>query len=79
MMRLYGSNLNGLWGKGTAYVIEMAQLIITVFYEYKKISNESGQGRYPEWDCFDAIIDLLVHKPSTQALVVDASTQQKGI
>jgi len=44
--------------------------------EYKKISskrNETGQGRYPEWDYFDAMGDVLAHKPSTQPeVVVDA-------
>ena len=44
--------------------------------EYKKISDkrkETGQGRYPEWDYFDAMGDVLAHKPSTQPeVVVDA-------
>ena len=41
--------------------------------EYKKISDkrkETGQGRYPEWDYFDTMGDVLVHKPSTQPEVV---------
>ena len=44
--------------------------------EYKKISDkrkETGQGRYPEWEYYDAINRVLGHKPSTQpAVVVDA-------
>ena len=43
--------------------------------EYKKISDkrkETGQGRYPEWDYYDAMDSVLGHKPSTQpAVVVD--------
>ena len=43
--------------------------------EYKKISDkrkETGQGRYPEWDYYDAMDCVLGHKPSTQpAVVVD--------
>ena len=44
--------------------------------EYKKINDkrkETGQGRYPEWEYYDAIDCVLGHKPSTQpAVVVDA-------
>ena len=44
--------------------------------EYKKISDkkkETGQGRHPEWEYYDAINRVLGHKPSTQpAVVVDA-------
>ena len=43
--------------------------------EYKRIRDkrqETGQGRYPEWDYYDAMNDVLGHKPSTQpAVVVD--------
>ena len=43
--------------------------------EYKKISDkrkETGQGRYPEWDYYDAMDRVLGHKSSTQpAVVVD--------
>ena len=43
--------------------------------EYKKISDkrkETGQGRYPEWDYYDAMDGVLGHKPSMQpAVVVD--------
>ena len=43
--------------------------------EHKKISDkrkQTGEGRYPEWDYFDAIDTVLAHKPSTQpAVVVD--------
>ena len=42
---------------------------------FKKISDkrkETGQGRYPEWDYYDAMDEVLGHKPSTQpAVVVD--------
>ena len=43
--------------------------------EYKRIRDkrqETGQGRYPEWDYYDAMDGVLGHKPSTQpAVVVD--------
>ena len=43
--------------------------------EHKKISDkrkQTGEGRYPEWDYFDAMDTVLGHKPSTQpAVVVD--------
>ena len=43
--------------------------------EHKKISDkrkQTGQGRYPEWDYFDAMDNVLGHEPSTQpAVVVD--------
>ena len=43
--------------------------------EYRKISDKrkkTGQGRYPEWDFYDAMDGVLGHKPSTQpAVVVD--------
>ena len=32
--------------------------------------NETGQGRYPEWDYFDAMDNILGHKPATQPPVV---------
>ena len=32
--------------------------------------KETGQGRYPEWDYYDAMSDVLAHKPSTQPEVV---------
>jgi len=41
--------------------------------EYKKIKdkrNETGQGRYPEWDYFDAMDDVMGHKPATQPPVI---------
>ena len=41
--------------------------------EYKKISDkrkETGQGRYPEWDYYDAMDEVLGYKPSTQPAVV---------
>lgn len=41
--------------------------------EYKKVKdkrNETGQGRYPEWDFFDAMDNVLGHKPATQPPVV---------
>ena len=45
--------------------------------EYKKIKDkrkETGQGRYPEWDYFDAIDAVIGHKPATQPpVVVDSS------
>ena len=44
--------------------------------EYKRISDkrkETGQGRYPKWEYYDAIDHVLGHKPSTNpAVVVDA-------
>ena len=37
---------------------------------YKR--KKTGQGRYPKWDFYDAMDDVLGHKPSTQpAVVVD--------
>ncbi|XP_065904002.1 uncharacterized protein [Dysidea avara] len=43
--------------------------------EHRKISDkrkQTGEGRYPEWDYFDAMDTVLGHKPSTQpAVVVD--------
>ena len=36
--------------------------------EYKKIKdkrNETGQGRYPEWNFFDAMDNVLGHKPAS--------------
>ena len=45
--------------------------------EYKKVKDkrkETGQGRYPEWDYFDAIDGVIGHKPATQPpVVVDSS------
>ena len=41
--------------------------------EYKKMSNKrtkTVQGRYPEWDFYDAMDDVLGHNPSTQPVVV---------
>ena len=41
--------------------------------EYKKIKdkqNETGQGRYPEWNYFDCMDAVLDHKPATQLPVV---------
>ena len=41
--------------------------------ECKRISDrrkETGEGRYPEWDYFDAIDAVLGHKPSTEPAVV---------
>ena len=41
---------------------------------YKRISDrrkETGEGRYPEWDCFDAIDAVLGHNPSTEPAVVN--------
>ena len=41
--------------------------------EYKKIKykrDETGQGRYPEWEYFDALNEVLGHKHSTQPPVV---------
>ena len=32
--------------------------------------KETGEGRYPEWDYFDAIDAVLGHKPSTEPAVV---------
>ena len=32
--------------------------------------KETGQGRYPEWDYYDVMSDVLEHKPSTQPEVV---------
>ena len=41
--------------------------------EYKRIRDkrqETGQGKYPEWDYHDAMNGVLGHKPSTQPPVV---------
>ena len=41
--------------------------------EYKKIKykrDETGQGRYPEWEYFDALNEVLGHKHSTEPPVV---------
>ena len=41
--------------------------------EYKKVKDkrsETGQGRYPEWDFYDAMDNVLGHKPATQPPVV---------
>ena len=41
--------------------------------EYKKVKDkrsEIGQGRYPEWDFYDAMDNVLGHKPATQPPVV---------
>ena len=41
--------------------------------EYKKVKDkrdEIGQGRYPEWEFYDALDDVLGHKHSTQPPVV---------
>jgi len=41
--------------------------------EYKKISNKrtkTVQGRYPEWDFYDAMDDVQGHNSSTQPVVV---------
>lgn len=38
--------------------------------EYKKIKNETGQGCYLAWDFFDAMDNVLGHKPATQSPVV---------
>ena len=41
--------------------------------EYRKIKdkrNKTGEGRFPEWDYFDAIDAILGHKPATQPSVV---------
>ena len=41
--------------------------------EYRKISDkrkETGQGRHPEWDYYDAMDNVLGHRPSTQPAVV---------
>jgi len=41
--------------------------------EYKKIKDkrkETGQGRYPEWDYFDAMDEVMGHKPATQPPVI---------
>ena len=35
-------------------------------YKISDERKESGQGRYPEWDYFDAMGDVLAHKLSTQ-------------
>ena len=41
--------------------------------EYKRIKdkrNKTGEGRYPEWDYFDAIDAVLRHRPATEPAVV---------
>ena len=41
--------------------------------EYKKIKykrDQTGQGRYPEWEYFDALNEVLGHKHSTEPPVV---------
>ena len=41
--------------------------------EYKKIKykrDQTGQGRYPEWEYFDALNEVLGHKHSTKPPVV---------
>ena len=41
--------------------------------EYKRIKdkrNKTGEGRYPEWDYFDAIDAVLRDRPATEPAVV---------
>ena len=41
--------------------------------EYRKVKdkrNKTGEGRYPEWDYFDALNAILGHKPATQPPIV---------
>ncbi len=46
--------------------------------QYKTVKdkrNNTGQGRYPEWDYFDAIDEVLGHRPATEpTVVIDTST-----
>ena len=51
--------------------------------EYKKVKdkrNETGQGRYPDWDFFDPMDNVLGHKPATQPpVVVDSGNQSDDL
>ena len=41
--------------------------------EYRKVKdkrNKTGEGKYPEWDYFDALNAILGHKPATQPPIV---------
>lgn len=45
--------------------------------EYRKIKdkrNKTGEGRFPEWDYFDAMDAILGHRPATQPPVLVNST-----
>ena len=40
------------------------------YWKIKDKRKKTGEGRYPEWDYFNALDDILGHKPATEAPVV---------
>ena len=41
---------------------------LTVYYRKIKDKRKTGEGRYSEWDHFDAVDAILGHKPATEPL-----------
>ena len=48
---------------------------LKVEYKISDKRKETGQGRYPEWDYYDAVDLILGHRPSTQPAVVQWRSQ----
>ena len=49
--------------------------------EYRKIKdkrNKTGEGRFPEWDYFDTMDEILGHRPATQPPVV-VNSMDEGV
>ena len=76
--QVYKKIATGLHSAGFSRTFEQCgEKIKKLKAEYKKIKDkreETGQGRYPDWDFFDALNDVIGHKHSTQPPVVESMT-----